>query len=441
MSKRELLYLEATGQSDAILPAIQSAGWQVHVARNSGRAREIIDNHNVRVGLTLLDTAHQTERDLFDVWPASGRMEWVAMLPAQDLQSESLAPLISEYFYDYHTLPADVERLLFSLGHAYGMATMARTYQRHIEEDVYADEMIGNSPAMQRLLRAMRKVANVDAPLMITGESGVGKELAALVVHERSTRRNHPFVTVSCSAQSIEALMHELFGDESGALDADRRRGRLEAAAGGTLFLDEVAELPPEVQARLLRFFKEKTLSRNGAERIRIDVRVMAATRTNLAREVEAGRFREDLFYHLQVLTLDVPAVRERERDVEQLAQYFFEKFAIEKGRNLKGFSDKSIEIMQAHDWPGNVREVMNRVRRAIVMCDKRIISPQDLGLNAASVRGQVLTLDRAREEAERAAIQEALKQTRHNVSRAARLLGVSRVTLYRLMDKYSINA
>ena len=439
MSKRELLYLETTGHPSVVMPAIQSAGWQVHVARDSNQAREIIDSRNVRVGLTLLDAAHQTERDLFEVWPASGRMEWVAMLPAQDLESARLAPLISEYFYDYHTLPADVERLLFALGHAYGMATMARTYQRHIEEDVYADEMIGNSPAMQRLLRAMRKVANVDAPLLITGESGVGKELAALVVHERSSRRNHPFVTVSCSAQSIEALMQELFGSESGSADASRRRGRLEAAAGGTLFLDEVAELPLEVQGRLLRFLKEKAIERNGTERVRIDVRVMAATRANLEREVEAGRFREDLYYHLQVLTLEVPALRERERDVEQLAQYFFEKFAIEKGRNLKGFSDKSIEIMQAHDWPGNVREVMNRVRRAIVMCDKRIISPQDLGLNAATVCGRVLTLDRAREEAERVAILASLKQTRRNVSRAARLLGVSRVTLYRLMDKHSI--
>ncbi|KPK70128.1 MAG: hypothetical protein AMJ84_08360 [Acidithiobacillales bacterium SM23_46] len=440
MSKRELLYLETTGHPNVVMPAIQSAGWQIHVARDSNQAREIIDSHNVRVGLTLLDTTHQTERDLFEVWPASGRMEWVAMLPAQDLESARLAPLISEYFYDYHTLPADVERLLFSLGHAYGMATMARTYQRHIEEDVYADEMIGNSPAMQRLLRAMRKVANVDAPLLITGESGVGKELAALVVHERSSRRNHPFVTVSCSAQSIEALMQELFGDESGTADTTRRRGRLEAAAGGTLFLDEVAELPLEVQARLLRFLKEKTIERNGADRLRVDVRVMAATRANLVREVEAGRFRDDLYYHLQVLTLDVPALRDRERDVEQLAQYFFEKFAIEKGRNLKGFSDKAVEVLQAHDWPGNVREVMNRVRRAIVMCDKRIISPQDLGLNAAAVCGRVLTLDRAREEAERVAILASLKQTRHNVSRAARLLGVSRVTLYRLMDKHSIN-
>jgi DNA-binding NtrC family response regulator len=260
------------------------------------------------------------------------------------------------------------------------------------------------------------------------------------VVHERSSRRNHPFVTVSCSAQSIEALMQELFGDESGTADTTRRRGRLEAAAGGTLFLDEVAELPLEVQARLLRFLKEKTIERNGADRLRVDVRVMAATRANLVREVEAGRFRDDLYYHLQVLTLDVPALRDRERDVEQLAQYFFEKFAIEKGRNLKGFSDKAVEVLQAHDWPGNVREVMNRVRRAIVMCDKRIISPQDLGLNAAAVCGRVLTLDRAREEAERVAILASLKQTRHNVSRAARLLGVSRVTLYRLMDKHSIN-
>lgn len=440
MSKRELLYLETTGNSDAVLPAIQSAGWQVHVARNSSRAREIIESHNVRVGLTLLDPAQQAERELFEVWPASGRMEWVAMLPAQDLESARLVPLISEYFYDYHTLPADVDRLLFSLGHAYGMATMARTYQRHIEEDVYADEMIGNSPAMQRLLRAMRKVANVDAPLFITGESGVGKELAALVVHERSARRNHPFVTVTCSAQSIEALMQELFGDEVGGSDVKRRRGRLEAAAGGTLFLDEVAELPPEVQARLLRFLKDKTIERNGVERVRVDVRVMAATRANLEREVEAGNFREDLYYHLQVLSLDVPPLRDREQDVEQLGQYFFEKFAIEKGRNLKGFSDKAIEIMQAHDWPGNVREVMNRVRRAIVMCDKRVISPQDLGLNAATVCGRVLTIDRARAEAERAAIVASLKHTRRNVSRAARLLGVSRVTLYRLMEKYSIN-
>ena len=443
MSVRELLYLETTGQADSLVPKISSAGWDVCVARDTATAREIIDSHNIHVGLAQLDQSDDSSRQMLDLWPISGHMEWVAMLSSSCLDSTKFARLITDYFYDYHTLPADIDRLLFSLGHAYGMATMTRTIRQ--DEEKFSDyEMVGASDVMQELFHAIRKIASVDAPVLITGESGVGKELAALALHERSSRAGGPFVAVNCGALPANLIQSELFGHERGSFTGAHQRkiGHIETAAGGTLFLDEIGDLPVELQINLLRFLQEKTIERvGGTQKIHVDVRIIAATHVDIERAVEEGRFREDLYYRLHVLTLQVPPLRERKNDIELMARFFFDKFSKEKRKNLKGFSQKALQAMMDHDWPGNVRELINRIRRAMVMSDKRLITPQDLGLHTTTSRRRMVTLDEARGEAERVVIQHSLTRTRSNVSRAARELGISRVTLYRLMEKYRICA
>ena len=249
---------------------------------------------------------------------------------------------------------------------------------------------------------------------------------------------------VNCGALPPTLIESELFGHEKGAFTgaSQRKTGFIEAADGGTIFLDEIGDLPMELQINLLRFLQEQTIERVGSHvSIKVNARVIAATHVDIESAVEQGRFREDLFYRLHVLNLRMPPLRERGDDIEILARFFFERFGREKRANVRGFSQKAMQAMREYDWPGNVREVINRVRRAMVMSEKRLITPQDLGLTAGQhSRGRVITLEQAREEAERHAIIACLTRARNNISCAARYLGVSRVTLYRLLNKHAID-
>ncbi|MEK7839663.1 MAG: sigma 54-interacting transcriptional regulator, partial [Pseudomonadota bacterium] len=222
---------------------------------------------------------------------------------------------------------------------------------------------------------------------------------------------------------------------------AARKIGLIEAAAGGTIFLDEIGDLSLDLQVNLLRFLQERTIERvGGTEKIAVDVRIIAATHVNLEKAVSDGSFREDLYYRLHVLNLQVPPLRDRTGDVELLARFFFDKFSKDHRPQVKGFGLRAIQAMNEHAWPGNVRELINRVRRAMVMSEKRMISAEDLGLlTTAAHSSRILTLDQARAQAEKSAIQSCLQRSRENITRAAHDLGVSRVTLYRLMEKHAI--
>ncbi|HET8700129.1 MAG TPA: sigma-54 dependent transcriptional regulator, partial [Nitrococcus sp.] len=303
--------------------------------------------------------------------------------------------------------------------------------------------MVGASLAMQALFRSIRKMAPADAPVLIQGESGTGKELAAAAIHELSQRAKGPFIVVNCGALPSGLIQSELFGHERGAFTgADRRKiGRIEAAHGGTIFLDEIGDLPFKMQVNLLRFLQEQTIERvGGREPIKVDARVIAATHIDLEKAVrDQGRFREDLYFRLNVLRLHIPPLRDREDDIELLAWFFFNRFAAEGSPLLKGFSRQALEAMKQHSWPGNVRELINRVRRALLLCDKRLITPVDLGLERRQGSRQAMTLAEARNAAEYAAILGALRQADGNISQAARQLAISRVTLYRQMEKFRI--
>jgi len=373
---------------------------------------------------------------------AVGYMPWVALLSRDARDNEEICRFVWESFYDYHTLPPDVDRLLATLGHAHGMAMIGRTAPNPAHGAVAEPQIVAVCAPMQAVFQSIRKIAAVDAPVLITGESGTGKELAARAIHERSRRSSGPFIAVNCAALPAELIQSELFGYEKGAFTGAQRRniGSIEAASGGTLLLDEIGDLSSKLQVNLLRFLQESTIQRVGSPKeIPVDVRVIAATHGDMEKAVAEGRFREDLYYRLYVLRLELPPLRARGEDIEVLARFFFERFSGESAHHVKGFSAEALRSVASHTWPGNVRELINRVRRAIVMCEGRLIRPSDLGFKDMPPPTWLVTLDEARATAEREAIAQALKLTPNNLSEAARRLGTSRPTLYRLMNKYGL--
>ncbi|MDO9052008.1 MAG: sigma 54-interacting transcriptional regulator [Methylotenera sp.] len=442
---RNLLYFNSSDKPSVLVGEMCNAGWDVKLANNVDGAASIIDKYTPHVAIAQFDGLNDSlASPVENLFRNIDRVEWVALLPKSCINKSHVKQIIGESFYDFHTLPPAPERLLATLGHAHGMASIKwGDAAIDLELPIGEDEMVGASPQMLELFRNLRKVAGVDAPVLITGESGTGKELAALALHERSSRRNMPFVAVNCGSLPSGLIQSELFGHEKGAFTgaSQRKIGRIESAAGGTIFLDEIGDLPLELQVNLLRFLQEKTIERvGGTSQIKVDVRVLAATHVDLEVAVAEGRFREDLYYRLNVLKIKTPALRERQGDVEVLAKYFFDKFAHEKRRNVKGFSPSALRIMNQYAWPGNVRELISRVRRAMVMCERRLITPEDLDLDRRDGKRLVTTLEAARNAAEIEAIRNALKKNNGNMSIAAQALKVSRMTLYRLVQKYELD-
>ncbi|MCC8987122.1 MAG: sigma-54 dependent transcriptional regulator [Candidatus Contendobacter sp.] len=441
---RKLLILSTAAVDEATLQKITAADWEIYPAQDGGLARTLLTEHSFEVGLAVLFSC-ESERSiqwLVDLVLARRQMQWIVALSRQCIDRKSLSSLIVEGCYDYHTLPIDPQRLVVTLGHAYGMATLteATVRRQHELESQYG--LIGNSPAMQTLFRGIQKAAEVDVPVLITGESGTGKEQTAHAIHEYSARAASPFVAMNCAALPANLIQSELFGHEKGAFTGagDRHIGHIESANGGTLFLDEIGDLAPELQANLLRFLEEKKIRRLGATKpIPANVRLIAATNTQLEQAVRDGRFREDLYYRLNVLHLRTPGLRERRGDVELLAKHFFTKFAAETRTSARGFSRDALEVINRYDWPGNVRELMNRIRRSVLLSEGPYITPVDLELERRSPVRTFVTLDEARMAADRETIQATLLRTRFNIARASQELGVSRMTLYRLMEKYDI--
>jgi DNA-binding NtrC family response regulator len=280
-----------------------------------------------------------------------------------------------------------------------------------------------------------------DAPVFISGESGTGKELTAVAIHERSVRREQPFVAINCGAIPAHLLQSELFGYERGAFTGANQRkiGRVEAANGGTLFLDEIGDLPLESQASLLRFLQERKVERLGGHgSTPVDVRIISATHVDMQTAMIEGRFRADLYHRLCVLQIDEPPLRARGKDIELLAKHMLDRFKKDASRRLRGFAPDAIAAIHNYGWPGNVRELINRVRRAIVMSEGRQISARDLELGEY-VEVAPVSLAQAREAADRQAIELALLRHRGRLGDAAQELGISRVTLYRLLSAHGM--
>jgi len=438
-----VLYLVPRPSPEAV-SNVRMHDCDVHVVSDASQAQELIDAGRFSVGLVELDnceneTWHDEVRGCID----HGGLEWIALLSPRSLHDGELCRLIAEHCYAFHTLPADPQRLRMTIGHAQGMADVRQRALPDRGEVCAACNLLGASPPMDRVTRQIRRVASVDLPALLVGETGTGKELAARAIHDNSKRRDGPFVAINCAARPPNRIQSELFGDERGAFTGatQRKSGFVECAAGGTLLLDEIGDFPLELQAALLRFLQEGTICRVGGRvELPMDVRIISATHVDLRQAVARGEFRADLYFRLAVLEIDLPPLRDRPADVDMLAEQFLITFRGDRiGGPLRGFSRDALNALHAHDWPGNVRELKSRVQRAVVMCEQRAIMPRDLGLSSHVPRSRLKDLRQAREAAEEELVRRALLLTRYRVAEAARLLGVSHVTLYRLIKKYRI--
>lgn len=357
--------------------------------------------------------------------------------------------------YDYLTKPLDFDVLRLSLQRALEhthLKTENQNLREKLGDNFHWANIIGNSPKMKAMTDMLAMIAPSEATVLITGESGTGKELIAKSIHYNSPRKAHPLVVVNCAALTETLLESELFGHEKGAFTgADRRReGRFMQADKGTLFLDEVGETSPTMQTKLLRVIQEREIQRvGGSETLPVDVRILAATHRDLAEEVNAGRFRQDLYYRLNVVTVEVPPLCEREDDIPLLAQHFLDRFAEKNRKQVKGFSPKAMDMLRKYRWPGNVRELENTIERAVILLagdhvtekelpptvtEPYLFSQAEAGAPAASV-----AVNRPLEEIERAAILGTLQDTGGNKSETARRLKISRKTLHNKLKEYGL--
>ena len=439
MGERRAVLLDPGGLIGVEVLALQLPRWRFQVVDSLAEAHKALSQAIPQIGLVVFDSKRPWLTDQLEALLARHDTEWVAVFEEGFKAAETVPPGLLRSFHDFHSAPIDWGRLEATLGHAWGkVRLLQRKGGAAAIEPSYG--MVGRSEPMQLLYRRIAKIVAVDAPVLIGGESGSGKELVARAIHGYSARASGPFIAMNCGAISPNLIHSELFGYERGAFTgaSQRKLGNIEAANGGVLFLDEIGDLPLEMQASLLRVLQDRTITRVGStERVRVDVRVIAATHVDLVRAVSEGRFREDLLYRLNVVTLNVPALRERVDDIPLLAQQVFEECR-GKGSAVRGFSSAAMSAMMAHSWPGNVRELRNRVHHALVMSDNRLLTPADLGLAQAD-SAMDLTLDELRASVERELIEASLKKCRNNVSATARQLGVSRVTLYRMIDRLKI--
>lgn len=440
MSLRNVIMLSPKNQMPAnIIQQIDAAGWKVLAASSIVDLEVLFGQQDYRVGLVCLDELDDTELVKMEEFVLANRfVEWIALVSLETLRSPRACKFIKELCYDFHSKPVEVERLLFALGHLYGKAELAGHPRDH-EHSAGYQGMIGNSPEMRMFYSKLDKIHSINEPVLITGESGTGKELVARAIHQLSVRRAKPFIAINCATLSSNLRQSEVFGYEQGESSGESRPGigLHEAAAGGTLFLDEIADFPMQSQMSLLDFLQDKTAVRPGSDRKpAVDVRVIAATKKSLEEAVARGQFREDLYYRINVLQLSVPPLREREGDIELLAQEYFKRFASETKHTAQGFGAQALQVMKRYHWPGNVRELISRVKHAMIMSQSRLLVPADLGVEVRASPRRTVTLTKARIKAEQKLIQCALGRNRNNVSEAARELGVSRATMYRLMSK-----
>ena len=345
--------------------------------------------------------------------------------------------------YDFYQKPFDPEVLGLVVERAFRLHALQQENRRLQQpQDSPMQGIITRDPGMIKMCRSVEKVAPSDATVLLLGESGAGKELLARALHRLSPRSAERFVAINCAAIPENLLESELFGYEKGAFTGANKqtRGKIEFAHGGTFFLDEVGDLSLALQAKILRFLQERVVEHiGGREEIPVDVRIVCATHQNLKKLIEEGRFREDLYYRLSEIVIAIPPLRDRHGDAALLAHAFMHKFSREEGRSIRGFKQDALHAIEAYPWPGNVREMENYIKRAVIMTDGSQIGAEDLGLSAPAGEPEPVNLREVRDEAERKAIIKALSRVDGNILAAAELLGVSRPTLYDLVDRHGL--
>ena len=421
------------------------SGFDVHIAADRESAiRQMQEHHPHVVTLDLglpPDSANASEGlsalgEILELAPHTK----VVVVTGNDDRDVAIKA-VSLGAYDFYQKPIDPVVLALIVERASSLYDL-EAENRRLQSDSVLDGIVYSSNAMLEACRMVERVGPTDVTTLIHGESGTGKELFARALHDLSSRRDGPFVAVNCAAIPETLLESELFGYEKGAFTGAVRQnqGKIEHASGGTFFLDEIGDMPASLQAKMLRFLQEHQVERLGGHNlIPVDVRVICATHHDLKESIKTGEFREDLYYRISEIVIEIPALRNREGDRMLLARTFLEKFAVQHGRDFRGFTDKACEQIESYDWPGNVRELENRIKRSVVLAEGKTISPVDLGLQE-EIEPHGLDLREARETAERNVIQRALDINNYNMSRTADVLGVSRPSLYNLMKKLGLD-
>jgi len=446
--KLKLLIVEDDEDVRAQMKWAMTRDYEILTAENRTEAMAAIRAHQPRVvilDLGLPPHPASTEEGFATLAEAVAADPYIkVVIVTGRAEKEHALKAIAQGAYDILYKPVQLDELGTILKRAYHVSALEREHaemQQRMGEDAF-EGMLGTSPRMQDVFATVRKVANSDVPVLITGESGTGKELIALAVHRLGRRRGGPFVVINCGAIPETLLESELFGHEKGAYTGAhvQRKGRIESADKGTLFLDEIGELSLSLQVKILRYLQEQTIERiGGREQLRVDARVIAATNRDLKQAMIDGKFREDLYFRIGVVSVALPTLKERSGDALLMANAFLLRYAKENKKKISGFTSQAVTAIENYTWPGNVRELENRVKRAVIMAEGRKVSPSDLELAAPKGKYEGLSLRDAREALEKEMVLRVLAKHNENITRASEELGISRPTLYELMEKLGI--
>ncbi len=423
---------------------LEDSGYSVLTAENGLQALEILEKE--RVGILITDL----------VMPGMDGIE--LMKKAKDILPNIQVIIVTAYAsiptaisamkegaYDYIEKPISPERvesILERLVDLKGLIEENRSLRQKLEDSYRFENIITKSPEMQRVIEVIKIVAKSTATVLITGQSGTGKELVARAIHSQSPCGDKPFIAVSCAALPENLLESELFGHEKGSFTGAyaQRKGKFELANQGTFFLDEIGEISANIQAHLLRVLEEKTLTRvGGNEEIKVDVRVISATNKDLKKAVASGNFREDLYYRLNVVNIDLPPLKDRGGDVQLLAEHFLKKSALENKKEVTGFSHEAMEFLLRYDWPGNIRELKNSIERAVILARSSMIEVDDLP-EQDLLLPRSASIGKSLKEMEKNHILDVLHETKRNYSKAAKVLGITRMTLYNKVKEYELD-
>jgi two-component system NtrC family response regulator len=359
---------------------------------------------------------------------------------------ENALTAVGQGAYDFYEKPVDTDTLKLLVDRAFNISELEAQIRRLQNQvgDSPLDGIVAASEGMLAVCRMIEKVAPTDVTALLLGESGTGKELLARALHRLSPRAEKNFVAINCAAIPENLLESELFGHEKGAFTGAHKQtlGKIELANGGTLFLDEIGDMPVSLQAKMLRFLQERVIERvGGRELISVDVRVVCATNQNPEALIKTGDFREDLYYRVSEITVNIPPFREREEGRLILARNLLQKYSKQQSRALNGFAEDAVQAIESYSWPGNVRELENKIKGAVIMADGKLVTAADLGIAPGDAGDESLNLREVRQHAESKAIRVALTRSYGNISKAAEMLGITRPTLYDLLNKYGVSA
>ncbi len=438
---------DETNIREGLAQLFSMEGYDVRTAKDGIEGKMIVDKEDIDVVITDYKMGRMSGLDLLHYIVSTHPGIPVIILTAHGSVDKAVEAM-REGAFDFIAKPPNTDHLINLVCRALETRELYRTnieLKAEVESQRARSYIIGKAPSIKHIFDLIRKVAPTKASVLITGESGVGKELVADAIHNLSPRKDKPFIKVHCAALAESLLESELFGHEKGAFTGatGRKRGRFEMADGGTLFLDEIGEINQNVQIKILRVLQERKFERvGGEETIEVDVRLIAATNRDLKKEIAEGRFREDLYYRLNVVNIHVPPLRERREDIPLLAMAFLREFADENGKQIEGFDPKVRQALYTYDWPGNVRELRNCIESAVVMASGKLITLDDLPPGPRS-SGEARTISipafSSLEEAERIIIAETLALVGGNKSKAAEILKIGRKTLYQKIEQYGI--